>query len=129
VLDQAGEHDAAHGPPALDVDAQPDVAVVDEDVVSRPQDVAHDVRGDGKVHRQGSRADGHLLPFLEPHRGGQVADPQLRPLKVGDQRQRPTARLLRRPHRRRPGCVLVLRAMREVEPRYVHARLDEVGHP
>ena len=56
---------------------------------------------------------------------GELADPQLRALQVGDQRERTAGALLRLANEPRALGVVRVRSVREVQPRRIHAGRDE----
>ena len=130
--DQPARQDGANCPPGLDaLDAQPNHAVVDEHVVPRLQHVADRSRADRQlaVARRAGRSNDDLLAACERHRPLEVADAQLRPLQVGDQRERAAAFLLNRADKARHLGVLGAHPVRVVQPGGVHARLDEPTNP
>ena len=93
-LDHAAGHDLAERPLAVEsLDAQADVAVVDEDLVARPRAPrrARRARPGGRPSRRRPGRDDDGLADLELRRAVEVADPDLRPLEVGDERERTTA--------------------------------------
>ena len=113
---------------ARPVDAQPDEAVVDQHVVARLEHVADHRRARPAARRRGTRprrTTTIVLALREHDRLGEVADAELRPLQVGDQRDRPAELAPRLADAARALGVLLVRAVREVEPRGVHARGDE----
>ena len=63
--------------------------------------------------------------FSSDARRGQVADPQLRALEVGDQRERLAALLLHLAHDLHALGVVLMVPVREVEPDRVDAGVDE----
>ena len=67
----------------------------------------------------------HLVSLAEVERFHEIADPELRPLQVADQRERPTGLLFGIPDELGPGRVVVVGSVREVEAGRVHSRLDE----
>ena len=92
-LDDAAGDDLAHSSRAVHaLDAQPDVAVVDEDLVAGLEHRAEDVRRDGEIVRAAEvlPGDDDGRARLELGGGLEVADPDLRALEVGDQRERAT---------------------------------------
>ena len=101
--------------------------VGDQHFVTGLQDFA-DHRGE---HRQlavagAFLADDHdILARRQCYRPGKLADPQLGTLQVGDQRERPAEPGLGLAHEARAFSVLVVAPVREVEPRRVHAGLDQ----
>ena len=115
--------------PCLDrLDAQADEPVVDQDVVARPEHLGQH----GRLHRQCAVAVRSASPTtvtsspLTSTRGStEAADPELRPLQVGDERERPAGALLARAHERGAGRMLFVGAVGEVEPRPVHSGRDE----
>ena len=127
-LDQPARDDLAVRSGAVDaLHAQPDVTVVDEDLVAgfehRPEHVGRDrevVGAAGVLSR-----DHDLLAALEEGGSVELADPDLRALQVGDQRERAPDRCLHGAHAARAPLVLVVRPVGEVEPNSVHARVDE----
>ena len=83
-------------PRSTSLDAEPDEAVVDEDLVAR---AASTDAEDGRAHRAGrprraasSPAITTVSPLDELDGAVEVADAELRPLQVGDQRERPAGR-------------------------------------
>ena len=117
--------------PALDrLDAELDVAVVDQHVVA---DLEHRAE-DGGADREGrpSRAaSSPAITTVAPRSSMigclEVADPELRPLQVGDQSDRPAGARLRLAHAGRAQAVVVVVAVGHVEPRTVHAGGDQGG--
>ena len=73
--------------------------------------------------------DEDLLVLDQEARRRQVADPQLRPLQVGDQRERLARLLLHLAHDLRPLGVILVGAVREVEADRVDAGVDERRGP
>ena len=109
----ADDHGGA-GASSIDlVHAQAHATVVDQDVVSNAEHLLQDRRADGQ------RACGpvllprdvDLVALDECERVRQLADPKLRTLQVGDERERAARALLRFPDERRPLGVLFVRAM------------------
>src|SRR5205814_7633793 len=94
-------------------DALP-ISVVDQHVVARPQHLADGSRHDRQlpVPRRPLAGDHHLLAGDEDAWRGQVADPELRPLQVGDQSQRPAELGLDATDELRAGGVILVRAVR-----------------
>jgi hypothetical protein len=101
------------------------VTVVDQDLVAACEHLADDSRRDGQLHVGALRPDDDLLPLAQLQRLGEMANPQLRTLEIGDERDRMAAHRLRSLDEARPLRVLILRAVREVEPGHVHPGLDE----
>ena len=66
-----------------------------------------------------------VLAADEHDRLVEIADPELRALEVGDQRDRTADFGLDRAHPPRPLRVILVRPVREVQPRGIHARGDE----
>ena len=123
----ADEHRAARTA-LLDVlDDEPHEAVVDQHLVTGTQDFAHHRRHHRQrtVRRDGLADDRDLFPALEDDRLGELADPELRPLEVRDHRQWAAGLALGVAHA--PGAfgVLLVRPVREVQARRVHAGGDE----
>ena len=88
--DQPADEDVAAGAAVLDLlDAQPHEAVVDQDVVTRLEDLP-DHLGQHLELTVGRAVagDDDLLAARERHGLGQVADAELRALEVGDQGER-----------------------------------------
>ena len=130
--DPAADDDAAARPALLDpVDPQTDEPVVDQDVVTGLEHVADHGRQDGQiaVRRRSLADDGDLVAPVQDHRLGQVADAQLGPLEVRDQRERPADLLGDRAHGARPLRVLFVRAVGQVEARRVHPGGRELAQP
>ena len=100
-LHLAADDDAAARAAVLDLlHREPDEAVVDQDVVAGTQHLA-DHRGRDRQLAVGGRLladDDHLLVLQQDARRRQVADPELRALQVGDQRERLPALLLHLAH-------------------------------
>ena len=91
--DDAARHDLAHSSRAVHaVDAEPDVAVVDEDLVTGFEHRAEDVRRNREIVRAAEVLPGDDDGRASLELGGSVelADPDLRALEVGDQRERAT---------------------------------------
>jgi glutamine phosphoribosylpyrophosphate amidotransferase len=117
------EHPALRAALVHLVDAETDEPVVDEDVVARHEYVSDHRGRDGQlaVRRGFLRADGDLVPLAEDDRLVQLADPELRPLQVGDERDGTAdlgGDLAREP---RALGVLGVRAVREVEANSIDA--------
>ena len=95
--DRAGDDHLADGTAALDpADPQPDGAVVDQDVEAGLEHRAEHGRRDRQVAvlcRVLAR-DRHLVAAHQIARLRELSDPELRPLQVGDQRDRPADLLL-----------------------------------
>ena len=82
-LDDAAGQNGAACPPALDrLDPEPDESVVDENVVPALEDLAHGGRRNRQlaVTRCVLGGDDDLVPGVERHRAGQLADAHLGPL-------------------------------------------------
>ena len=115
--DAADEHLAARAA-AVDVDdAEPHGAVVDQDVEARLEHRAEHRRRDRKVAVLGDvlARDRHVRAALERDGLGEVADAELRPLQVGDQRHRAPDLVLERADRLRARPVVLVGAVREVQ--------------
>src|SRR5262249_16066201 len=104
-----------------------DVTVVDQHLVTRAQHLADGRGRDRELAGLAVRADdnGDAVAGRQLHRPREVADADLRPLQVADQGDRPARALLRFAHERRADTVVVMGAVRKIEPRGVHARRDE----
>ena len=129
----ADDHAAARTPGDHLLDPQPDVAVVDQHLVTRSQDLA-DRRGRdlelAVVRLQAVAADDrHLRPLLQHDGRIEVPNSELRSLKVADEGDRLARALLCVANELRGPGVVVVRAVREVEARRVHARVDQSAHP
>ena len=103
------------------------MAVVDQDVRAGLENLADRRGADRKiaVRRGLAGDDSDLFAALEIDRRPQLAEPELRPLEVGDHGDRPASLLLHTPHERDELDVLRVRPVREVEPHAVHAGPDE----
>ena len=123
----ANEHPAAGAPVRNLLDAEPDEPVVDQHLVAGLQHVPDYRRRDRQlaVARRLLRTDLDLVARVEDDRLGQLADAQLRPLQVGDERDR--AADIGRDLAHEPGTLGVpfVRAVREVEADRVDARLNQ----
>ncbi len=110
---------------------QADMAVVDQHLVARPQDLADRGRRNRQLALFPVRAhdDGDPLPGGELHGRRQVADADLRPLQVADQRDRPVHPLLRLADECGAHPVIVVGAVREVQARRVHSGAHELVEP
>jgi hypothetical protein len=77
-------------PDSTGLDVQAHEAVVDQHLVARLQHLADHRRADRQLAVQGRLGGGHDHLLATPERDGllEVADPQLRALKVGDERDR-----------------------------------------
>src|SRR5205085_9711113 len=86
-------------------DTEPYETVVDQHLVSGPEDFPDHRRRQRQlaVLRRVRIDDGHLTSGRKRQRLDQRADADLRPLQVGDDRQRPTALLLQLADELRPG--------------------------
>ena len=86
----ADDHGAARAAAVDLVHPEPDQAVVDQDVVAGLEHVADHRRRDRQlaVGRELLGADRDLLTRLQHHRLRETADTELRPLQVGDHRDR-----------------------------------------
>ena len=129
-LDDAPDHDVAARTAALDLlDAEPDEPVVDEHVVPGLEHRPEHGRAHGQVVglRRVLAGDHDRVAVRELEIGVEIADAELRPLQVGDQRDRPPGRGLRLTDESRGPRVVVLRAVGEVEAGAVHAGLDQRG--
>ena len=69
--------------------------------------------------------DDDVVARTNDHGLVEVADPHLRALEVGDQGERSPGRLLRCPDEPGALAVIVVRSVREVEPRSVHPGRDQ----
>jgi hypothetical protein len=105
----------------------PHEAVVDQDVMPRLQHVADHRRSNRQVAVLATLLCAHrdVLTVAQHDRLRQLTDPQLRPLEIGDQRNRPTRLHLHGSHATSTLGVILVRAMREIESRSVHARVNE----
>ena len=113
------------------IDAKPDEPVVDQDVVAGLEHLADHRRQDGQLSVHASvlaSRDDDLVAVGEQHRRLELADAELGPLQVGDQRDRPAHLLLRLPDHARVLGVLLVRPVREVEACAVHPSLRERDH-
>jgi hypothetical protein len=124
------DEDAAARTAALDLlDAQPDVAVVDQHLVPGSQHLGDDGRGDRQLAVLGWNAvgadDRDLRAPLEIDRSGELAHADLRPLEVPDDRDRLPGPFLRLADPARGGRVVVVRPVREVQPCRVHPGRDQ----
>ena len=111
------------------LDAQPDVTVVDQHLVPGTQDLS-DRRGRdlelAVVRRETVTAHhDHLRALLEVDGCVESADAELRPLQIADERDRPTRPVGRLADELRRARVVVVGPVGEVEPRGVHARVDQ----
>ena len=92
---------------------------------------AEHLADDGRRHRQLAvrRAlladDDDALVLDQAPRLVEIADAELGPLQIGDQRERPADLVLDLAHDLRPRRVILVRAVREVEADRVDARVDE----
>jgi hypothetical protein len=126
--DDAADDDAAARTAVCDFfDAQPHQPVVDEHVVAGLEHLADDRGRDRKlsVRPVVGADDRDVCSRRDRHRRGQPADADLRPLQVGDQRQRAADCFL---HLAQEFCaprVLFLLAVREVQPGRIRSGLDE----
>ena len=127
-VDLAADHDLAERAAVVDLlDGEPDQAVVDLDVVAGLEHLGDGRRGHDQVAGNagtGSR-DPHRRACREDPRPFELADPELRPLEVGDQRERAPELGLHHSRERRARGVLLVRAVREVQPDRVHPGLGE----
>jgi hypothetical protein len=96
--------------------------------VARLQHLADHGRADGKlaVGRAVRGADRDGFATSQRDRLLEVADAELRALKIGDQGDRPAELALGLADHAGPLAVLVVRAVREVQPRAVDAGADEL---
>ena len=126
------EHAAAHGDTVARERFEPHVAVVDQDRVAG----AHVLR---QLRVRGARALG--IADARPRRdrelgarferrgaAGEFAEADLRPLQVDENADRVLARVGRLAHRAVECRMLLAAAVREIEARDVHARLDQRAH-
>jgi len=108
----AADHHAADRLALVDLlHPQPNEAVVDQDVVARTEHLADHRRRDGQlaVGRDLLADDEHLFVLQEQTRRLEVADAELRPLQVGDQRERLAALGLHLADRARARSVILVR--------------------
>ena len=127
-LTTPADDDRAGRAPALDlVDAQPDEPVVDQYLVALLEHVPDHGRGNRQlaVGRSLLRCDRDPVAAVEDDRLLELADAQLRPLQVGDERDRAADLGRDLPHEPGPLGVAVVRAVREVEANGVDAGLDQ----
>ena len=110
------------------LDAKPDEPVVDHDIVARLEGIADRRRRHGQIRRRGARVSGerHLLPRSDLDGRGEIADPHLRSLEVGDQGEGPAGPLLRLANQPHAHGVVGLRSVGEVQPRRIHAGRDQL---
>ena len=80
----------------------------------------------GRSTSEPSGPTSDLLALRDGHWRCEISDAQLRPLKVGDERQRTALVALDAPHGSRPLRVLGLRPVRKVEPDDVGSGVDEL---
>ena len=126
--DETAHHDGARRAAALDlVDAEPHAPVVDQHVVAGLEHVPDHRRRDRQLAVGGVLlcADLDAVARAEHDRLLELADAQLRPLQVGDQRDRAADLGCDLAHEPGPRGMLVVRSVREVEPDGVDARLDQ----
>ncbi len=126
--DDAADHDRARCAAVVDpVDPQADVPVVDQHLVARTEDRAEHRRADRDVVSGRELLAGNHDGVAGGERdvGGQIGDAQLRPLEIGDQRDRAPGRRLGCPHDLRRARVVLVRAVRKVQSRTVHPGLDQ----
>ena len=109
-------------------DLQVDEAVVDQNVLPGLEDLGEHRRADGQVSRlaRAVAREDDLVAAGQHHRPRKVADAELRALQVGDERQRPAGAILSLAYEASPLGMGFVRAVREVEPRRVHPRVDEL---
>src|SRR4029453_9434865 len=74
----------------------------------------------------GDRDDVTALPLVRAVR--EAAEPDLRPLQVGEDRDGPIGLVRRGPDQLEHPAVVLVVAVAEVQPGHVHARLDEPAH-
>ena len=117
-------------PCSTSCDGEPHEAVVDQDVVARPEHLADHGRRDRQLAVGGRLLadDDHLLVLQQDARRRQVADPELRALQVGDQRERLAGLLLHLAHDLRALGVILVVAVREIEADRVDAGVDQRTH-
>ena len=129
VTDPAHDHLALRAPVGHRPDTQPDEPVVDQHVVARLQHVADHGGRDRQLPALAIvlRAHGDGLALAEDEGLLELADPELRPLEVGDQGDRAPCRRLGFADATRALGMLLVRPVREVEPRRVHPRGDELA--
>jgi hypothetical protein len=113
------------------LDPQADLAVVDQKLVADVDRLEQLVMGEfdpGRIAGSRVTIEDELLPVVE-HRFAalEVADPQLRPLQVHEDRRRPVIFLLQRANRRDQGDFSLLVAMAHVKPEGVRSRLVKLA--
>ena len=117
--------------PARPPRPQPHEPVVDQHVVPRPRAPRRSRPARSGARRSwdaSSPTTSISSPLHERARRRDLADAQLRPLEVGDQRDRPAELGLHRAHDAAPRRVVLVRAVREVEARGVHPGLRECAN-
>ena len=121
--DPTDQHGAARAALLDRLDAKPDEAVVDEDLVPGLKHLADHRRADGQLAVGRGLAPGHdhVLPTRQRDWALELADAELRALEVGDQGDRPAGLGLGRANEPGALAMLVVRAVREVEAGAVHA--------
>ncbi len=115
---------------ALDLrHAEADEPVVDEEVVPGLEHGSQHVRADGEVAlaRAVLAGDHDLRTPFQRDRRRELADPELRALQVGDQRDRPLGRRLGLAQQAGALRVVFVRPVGHVEPAAVHPRVDQSG--
>ena len=128
--DGAADHDRAAGATAVHLlDPKADEPVVDQHLVPGREHLADDRRRDGQiaVARALLRRDDHLVPGGQGSRRREVADTQLRPLEIGDQGERTGRVVGGATDQVGRDSVLLVCAVREVQPGSVDAGGHESG--
>ena len=129
---EAAHHDGTGRATPLDlVDAEPNEPVVDQHLVAGLEHVPDHRRRDRElaVSRRLLGADADLVAGVEHHGLRELADAQLGPLQVADERDRAADLGRDLPDEPGPLGVIGMRAMREVEADGVDAGLDERAQP
>jgi len=110
------------------LDPQAHETVVDQHLVAGREHLADDRRGNRQLAVPCAflGSDDDLLSSDQGAGMGQVAHPELRALEVGDERERAAGVVRRRSEQIRSGPVLLVTAVREVQPRPVHAGRNQV---
>ena len=126
--DTAFDHRAARAAGLDAVDAQPHEPVVDQHVVARLEHLADHGRADRQLAVRGAlgRTDHDLFATAQRDRLVEVTDAKLGALQVGDQGDRPAELAFGFPDEPGPLAMLVVRAVREVQPRAVDTRADQI---
>ena len=110
------------------LDGQPRHAVADHDLRAlgrqRGEVREVDAHAVGRVGAVGAAEDDRVA-YPQRARLRLGRQPQLRPLQIEEQAERPLGALGRRAHRGSPAAQVLVRAVRAVQARAVHTRLDE----